>query len=417
MNAAAIVASAIGRADHDRAAAARRRPVINAIGGLFGTGLAAFIAVRSGKAEGFFVPEDALPAGARRVVFAGSVVVRRPLTGYIVGALYRAEPGWATLPDGPAGDDRVHARLGRAVRAARGGLRRPDPAAGKRRCRSPSPRSLSACRRSACCCCGLPLRAVAARAARRADHRGPQRHLERPVDVGPVALQRAQRRRARRVRSSVDGRTRTSIPSAASTSSARSAIATCPNAVGCTWSAITRLRAPKSRRSSTSAPWRAAASMIAFASTTVAPARGRPRSSGIVTHEHPLAAPARGTRARPRGRRANASGVPVRRAHVVDADVQAAEVVARVRARRARREGRRAARRRRRATRAPSTAYVVNGSPSPRATHSAHDCSATPHCSSPPPLVIESPNARTPSGAHTLKLQAELAPASVAVTR
>ena len=33
----------------------------------------------------------------------------------------------------------------------------------------------------------------------------------------------------------------------------------------------------------------------------------------------------------------------------------------------------------------------------PRATHSAHDCSATPHCSSPPPLVIESPNASTPS--------------------
>ena len=35
----------------------RRKPVINAIGGLFGTGLAAFIAVRSGKAEGYFVPK------------------------------------------------------------------------------------------------------------------------------------------------------------------------------------------------------------------------------------------------------------------------------------------------------------------------------------------------------------------------
>src|SRR5688572_22415789 len=34
--------------------------------------------------------------------------------------------------------------------------------------------------------------------------------------------------------------------------------------------------------------------------------------------------------------------------------------------------------------------------PSPRAVHSAHDWSATPHCSSPPPLVIESPKARTP---------------------
>ena len=34
----------------------RRKPVVNAIGGLFGTGLAAFIAARSGRAEGFFVP-------------------------------------------------------------------------------------------------------------------------------------------------------------------------------------------------------------------------------------------------------------------------------------------------------------------------------------------------------------------------
>ena len=34
----------------------RRRPVINAIAGLLGTGLAAFIALRTGKAEGYFVP-------------------------------------------------------------------------------------------------------------------------------------------------------------------------------------------------------------------------------------------------------------------------------------------------------------------------------------------------------------------------
>jgi hypothetical protein len=39
---------------------------------------------------------------------------------------------------------------------------------------------------------------------------------------------------------SVEGRTRTSMPSAPSTSRARSAIQTCPNAVGCTWSVITR---------------------------------------------------------------------------------------------------------------------------------------------------------------------------------
>src|SRR5947208_11689041 len=46
--------------------------------------------------------------------------------------------------------------------------------------------------------------------------------------------------------------------------------------------------------------------------------------------------------------------------------------------------------------RAPSIAKPVYGRPSPRAVHSAHDWSATPHWSSPPPLVIESPKARTP---------------------
>src|SRR4051812_32140501 len=74
----------------------RRKPVVNAIGGLLGTGLAAFIAVRSGKAEGYFVPRM-LYQIALAIVFAGSALVRRPLTGYIIATLYRAEPGWADL--------------------------------------------------------------------------------------------------------------------------------------------------------------------------------------------------------------------------------------------------------------------------------------------------------------------------------
>jgi len=75
----------------------RRRPVVNALGGLFGTGLAAFIAVRSGKAEGFFVPKM-LYQLALAVVFAGSALIRKPLTGFIIAQIYRAEPGWADLP-------------------------------------------------------------------------------------------------------------------------------------------------------------------------------------------------------------------------------------------------------------------------------------------------------------------------------
>lgn len=75
----------------------RRKSAMNAVGGLFGTGLAAFIAVRSGKAEGYFVPKMLQQLGLA-VIFAGSVVVRRPLAGFIIATLYRAEPGWQQLP-------------------------------------------------------------------------------------------------------------------------------------------------------------------------------------------------------------------------------------------------------------------------------------------------------------------------------
>jgi len=74
----------------------RRKPVVNAVGGLLGTGLAAFIAVRTGKAEGYFVPRM-LYQIALAIAFAGSALVRRPITGYLIAALYRAEPGWADL--------------------------------------------------------------------------------------------------------------------------------------------------------------------------------------------------------------------------------------------------------------------------------------------------------------------------------
>jgi hypothetical protein len=75
----------------------RRRPVVNAVGGLFGTGLCALIALRTGKPTGYFVPRM-LYQLALAVVFAGSVLFRRPLVGYIVGTLYRADPGWTDHP-------------------------------------------------------------------------------------------------------------------------------------------------------------------------------------------------------------------------------------------------------------------------------------------------------------------------------
>jgi hypothetical protein len=75
----------------------RRRPVTNAIGGLLGTGLAVFIALRSGSAEGYFVPRM-LYAAALALVFAGSVVIRKPLVEILVVAVYRAPKEWMEDP-------------------------------------------------------------------------------------------------------------------------------------------------------------------------------------------------------------------------------------------------------------------------------------------------------------------------------
>lgn len=75
----------------------RGASAVNAVGGLIGTGIAAFIAVRTGKAETFFVPRMLIQLGYA-AVFAGSVAIRRPVTGFIIAALFRADGGWWKLP-------------------------------------------------------------------------------------------------------------------------------------------------------------------------------------------------------------------------------------------------------------------------------------------------------------------------------
>jgi hypothetical protein len=75
----------------------RRKPVTNAIGGVLGTGLAVFIALRSGEASGYFVPRMLYAAGLA-LLFTASVLVRRPLVGYLVAALYRADADWVKHP-------------------------------------------------------------------------------------------------------------------------------------------------------------------------------------------------------------------------------------------------------------------------------------------------------------------------------
>ena len=73
--------------------ALRREPLTNAVGGVLGTGLAVFIALRTGTAEGYFVPRALQNAGLA-LAFGGSVALRRPLVGYIAAALYRLPGTW-----------------------------------------------------------------------------------------------------------------------------------------------------------------------------------------------------------------------------------------------------------------------------------------------------------------------------------
>lgn len=77
----------------------RRASPVNAVGGLLGTGIAVFIALRTGSAEGFFWPKVAQNA-LYGVVFLGSILIRRPLVGVFAQLVYQ-------LPKEYIADDRV----------------------------------------------------------------------------------------------------------------------------------------------------------------------------------------------------------------------------------------------------------------------------------------------------------------------
>jgi Protein of unknown function (DUF3159) len=73
--------------------ALRHHPLTNAVGGVLATGLAVFIALRTGSASGYFVPRALQNAGLA-LAFAGSVLVKRPLVGLIAAPLYHISSGW-----------------------------------------------------------------------------------------------------------------------------------------------------------------------------------------------------------------------------------------------------------------------------------------------------------------------------------
>ena len=96
LNTAAIVALAISGVIAVYRAI-RRHPLTNAIGGVLGTGLAVFIALRTGSASGYFVPRALQNAGLA-LAFVISILVKRPLVGLIAAPLYHIPSGWHEDP-------------------------------------------------------------------------------------------------------------------------------------------------------------------------------------------------------------------------------------------------------------------------------------------------------------------------------
>lgn len=69
----------------------RHEPLRYAVSGCFGVAVSAFVALRLGKAQGFFLPGIAINA-AYGAAFLASIALRRPLVGVVVRALGRPEP-------------------------------------------------------------------------------------------------------------------------------------------------------------------------------------------------------------------------------------------------------------------------------------------------------------------------------------
>jgi hypothetical protein len=76
---------------------ARRESLQQVISGLAGLALSAFIAVRTGRSENFFLL-PIIQNGVYSVACLVSLLVRRPLLGYIVSALRGRDSSWRSEP-------------------------------------------------------------------------------------------------------------------------------------------------------------------------------------------------------------------------------------------------------------------------------------------------------------------------------
>lgn len=76
---------------------ARGEPARFVLAGFFGVALAGFIATRTGKAENFFLPGLFLN-GIWAAVYAGSILIRWPLMGVLIGPLIGESRTWRRDP-------------------------------------------------------------------------------------------------------------------------------------------------------------------------------------------------------------------------------------------------------------------------------------------------------------------------------
>jgi hypothetical protein len=76
----------------------RREPLQQAFSGLFAVALAAYVARRTASAEGYFLP-GIVKNSFFTAVALGSVLVRRPLAGYVMAALDEGYRQWRHQPD------------------------------------------------------------------------------------------------------------------------------------------------------------------------------------------------------------------------------------------------------------------------------------------------------------------------------
>ncbi len=75
-----------------------RQPLTQALSGLFGVGLGAFLAVRSGRAEDFFLPSILKNTGFA-AAYAVSALVRWPVVGLMIGPVLGEWWAWREVPE------------------------------------------------------------------------------------------------------------------------------------------------------------------------------------------------------------------------------------------------------------------------------------------------------------------------------